>query len=50
MTPARAAGRSGQGVSGIDPYAAPPLYRVWPGRKRTLLVQLYEGTADDQDD
>jgi hypothetical protein len=30
---------------GIDPRGAPPRYRVWPGRKRTLLVQLYEGTT-----
>ena len=21
---------------------APPFYRLWPGRKRTILVQLYE--------
>ena len=34
-------------ANGIDPYGAPPLYRVWAGRKRTLLVQLYEGTPDD---
>lgn len=27
---------------GIDPNGAPPDYRVWPGRKRTVLVQLYE--------
>lgn len=27
--------------AGIDPYGDPPEYKVWPGRKRTLLVQLY---------
>jgi hypothetical protein len=27
--------------SGIDPLGKPPTYRVWSGRKRTLLVQLY---------
>lgn len=26
---------------GVDPKAAPPYYRVWDGRKRTALVQLY---------
>jgi hypothetical protein len=27
--------------AGIDPYASPPEYRIWHGRKGTLLVQLY---------
>lgn len=27
--------------NGIDPYGPPPWYRVWSGRKGTLLVQLY---------
>lgn len=26
---------------GIDPAAAPPYFRTWDGRKRTVLVQLY---------
>lgn len=26
---------------GIDPTDPPPWTRVWPGRKRTLLVQVY---------
>lgn len=29
-------------AAGIDPYGEPPQYRLWGGRKRTLLVQLYE--------
>lgn len=28
--------------AGLNPHAEPPDYRVWAGRKRTLLVQLYE--------
>jgi len=28
-------------AAGIDPKALPPLYRVWAGRKRTLVVSLY---------
>lgn len=28
-------------ANGIDPYREPPWYRVWAGRKGTLLVQLY---------
>lgn len=27
--------------SGIDPRGAPPYFRSWDGRKRTILVQLY---------
>lgn len=26
----------------IDPAGPPPFYRIWPRRKRTLLVQFYE--------
>lgn len=26
---------------GFEPDADPPRYRVWPGRKLTVLVQLY---------
>lgn len=28
--------------AGFDPLAPPPWYRAWPGRKRTILVQLYD--------
>jgi hypothetical protein len=31
--------------AGIDPYGPPPEYKVWPGRKRTVLVQLYQPPA-----
>jgi hypothetical protein len=27
--------------AGIDPYGPPPEYKVWTGRKRTVLIQLY---------
>jgi hypothetical protein len=27
--------------AGIDPHGPPPEYKVWPGRKRTVLIQLY---------
>jgi hypothetical protein len=34
--------------AGIDVNGPPPTYRVWDGRKRTLLVQLYaDGTTAD---
>lgn len=29
-------------LAGIDPYGPPPEYKAWPGRKRTVLIQLYE--------
>ena len=37
--------------AGIDPYAEPPLFKVYPGRKRTLLVQLRaaQSSADGGD-
>jgi hypothetical protein len=27
---------------GVDTTKPPPSYRIWPGRKKTVLVQLYE--------
>lgn len=27
---------------GIDPYGPAPDFKLWPGRRRTVLVQLYE--------
>jgi hypothetical protein len=30
------------GGAGIGPYGPAPQYKVWPGRKRTVLVQLYQ--------
>lgn len=35
-------------AAGIDPAAPPPLFRVWAGRKRTLMVALYpQSTTED---
>lgn len=35
-------------AAGIDPYAPPPAFKVWPGRKRTLVVSLYpQPTTED---
>jgi hypothetical protein len=35
-------------AAGIDPQSPPPLYRVWAGRKRTLVVSLYpQPTTED---
>jgi hypothetical protein len=31
--------------AGIDPHDEPPRYRIWPGRRRTVLVQLYPESA-----
>jgi hypothetical protein len=31
--------------AGLNPYDPAPDYRVWSGKKRTLLVQLYEATG-----
>ena len=33
--------------AGIDPFGQSPRYQLWPGRKRTILVQLHkrEGEA-----
>lgn len=28
--------------AGLSLDAPPPRYRIWPGRKRTLMVQFYE--------
>jgi hypothetical protein len=28
-------------AAGIDPYGPVPEYKVWPGKKRTLVVSLY---------
>lgn len=36
--------------AGIDPYEAPPAFKVYPGRKRTLLVQLRPAAAAIADD
>jgi hypothetical protein len=37
-------------AAGIDPYGPPPLFRVWPGRKRSLLVALYPQPATPADE
>jgi len=35
-------------AAGVDLEASPPLYRVWAGRKRTLVVSLYpQPTTED---
>lgn len=28
-------------AAGIDPYGPPPTFKVWTGRKRTLMIALY---------
>lgn len=37
-------------AAGIDLDGPPPLYRVWPSRKRTLMIQLYEAPVAPADD
>lgn len=36
-------------AAGIDLDGPPPLYRVWPGRKRTVMIQLYPSPAPPAD-
>lgn len=35
-------------AAGIDPYGLPPEYKVWPGRKRTLMVALYPQSTTEE--
>jgi len=36
-------------AAGIDPYSDPPLFKVWPSRKGSLLIQLYKPPAPPAD-
>lgn len=37
-------------AAGIDPYGPAPLFRVWSGRKRTLMIALYPQPATPADE
>lgn len=37
-------------AAGIDPYGEPPTFKVWTGRKRTLMIALYQSPAPPADD